>query len=319
MGCPPFQWWADGIDDGAMTAHRVLLSSAVAIVLVVLAACASAPAGSQGAASQEGSGRSDGSNPPTTGAAPSSGPAASDGGTAVGDDCEERLSESWDAASTLTLTWEGIGYYVLDDAGWQDQVAQGHIDAAAYRAAAELLQDVPDADNSGTDRGLWSEHSAAALELAGLLDQAAASGTPFADGIGEQMRDDASELQFDAGTLVHFTVDHMCDDPADDLPAAGVDEIVVLLVPPSSTEASRNTSPTYSTFEYLSTESIDALRSFYEDAFADASWEVFWTDTYRESGTYWDINLPDGRRLTVSVNPAESGSGTTAEIDIYGE
>ena len=228
-------------------------------------------------------------------------------------------SDSWDAASTLTLTWEGIGYYVLDDAGWQDQVSQGHIDAAAYRAAAELLQDVPDADNSGTDRGLWSEHSAAALALAGLLDQAAASGTPFADGIGEQIRDQASELQSGAGTLVHFTVDHMCDDPADDLPAAGVDEIVVLLVPPSSTEANRITSPTYSTFEYESTESIDALRSFYEDAFADAGWEVFWTDTYRESGTYWDINLPDGRRLTVSVNPAESGSGTTAEIDFYGE
>ena len=304
-----------------MSAFRTLRSGAVALLLVILAACAGAPGSSQGAGSQGGAAPSqDEVAPPASSEpGPSTGPAASDGGTAVGDDCEERLSDSWDAASTLTLTWEGIGYYVLDDAGWQDQVSQGHIDAAAYRAAAELLQDLPDADNSGTDRGLWSEHSAAALELAALLDQAAASGTPFADGIGEQIRDQASVLQTGAGTLVHFTVDHMCDDPADDLPAAGVDEIVVLLVPPSSTEANRITSPTFSTFDYESTESIDALRSFYEDAFADAGWEVFWTDTYRENGTYWDINLPDGRRLTVSVNPAESGSGTTAEIDVYGE
>lgn len=300
---------------------RTVRAAAVMLLVTVVTACAGTSTGSP-AASAEGSSAPQRSSAepsgPSTGAAPSDGAAPSEGGTAVGDDCDERQSEARDAATTLSLTWESINYQVLDDASWADQVAQDWVNAVDYRAAAELLQDLPDYDDD-SDRGVWSTYAADALALAALLDQADASGTPFADGIGEQIRDDATQLQYDAGTLVHFTVDHMCDDPADDLPAAGVDEIVVLLVPPSSTEANRITSPTYSTFEYESTESIDALRSFYERAFAGAGWEVFWTDTYRESGTYWDINLPDGRRLTVSVNPAESGSGTTAEIDFYGE
>lgn len=295
---------------------------AVLLLVTVVAACAGAtgsPADSLGSSAPP---ASDEPPAPSTdaasnGATPSTDAGPSDGGTAVGDDCDERQSEARDAATTLSLTWESINYQVLDDASWADQVAQDWVNAVDYRAAAELLQDLPDYDDD-SDRGVWSTYAADALALATLLDQADASGTPFADGIGEQIRDDATQLQYDAGTLVHFTVDHMCDDPADDLPAAGVEEIVAVLVPPSSTETNRITSPTFSTFEYESTESIDALRTFYEDAFADADWEVFWTDTYRESGTYWDINLPDGRRLNVSVNPAESGSGTTVEIDFYG-
>ena len=112
------------------------------------------------------------------------------------------------ALSTLILLWPTIGYYVTDDATWQSTNATDQaLDVAAYRAAFELVKDLPDATENGAPP--WSEYAPKAGELADLLEQAEASGTPFADGIGDRIRALASDLNSNYIAIAH-AVDALC-------------------------------------------------------------------------------------------------------------
>ena len=304
-----------------MTAQRFLRSGAIALVLVILAACGGAPAGSQGGGSEAPGNESDGANPPTsTGAAPSTAPAASDGGTG-------RRGRLRGAAERVL----GRGEHADADLGGHRLLRPRRRGVAGPGVAGPHRRGgVPRRRRAspGRPRRRQQRHRPRALERALGRGARARSAARPGCGIGHAVRRRHRRADARRGAASSSS------GPGRSSTSRSITCATTLPTTwprPESRRSSssscrrarprssRNTSPTYSTFEYESTESIDALRSFYEDAFADAGWEVFWTDTYRESGTYWDINLPDGRRLTVSVNPAESGSGTTAEIDFYGE
>ena len=163
--------------------------------------------------------------------APPSSPAA--------DDCDIRAIAASAAQNTMVLSWETIDYQVKTDKDWKEQVDAGYLDVAKYRAAVELVKDLPDAVKPNHPKDLWSKNSGNALKLASLLEQAAASGTPFADGIGKQIVGLANELRGSGMWAIYDAVDSMCYDPADEVAASGVDELIAILAPPNAKETNR--------------------------------------------------------------------------------
>ncbi len=292
---------------------------AVTLLVIAVAACAGSPATST---TEDTSSSSAGVEPPPASADSGSSSAAppSDGGTAVGDDCEERRSAASEAATNIHLMWEGINYYVNSDEEWAAETAPGgKVDVALYRTSLELIKDVPD-PNEPTEIGeQWSAKKDDALRLADLLEQAAASGTPFADGIGEEIHSLASDL---AGNQfgMHNAVDDLCYDPADEVTAAGVDEMLAVLVPPNSTETDRTTSPTLSIFHFDSTDSIDDLASFYPTAIEQTGYEATLAYDDRPSSMRW--NMQHATKLfdwSVILHALSDGTGTEVSISFTGE
>ncbi len=292
---------------------------AVTLLVIAVAACAGSPATST---TEDTSSSSAGVEPPPASADSGSSSAAppSDGGTAVGDDCEERRSAASEAATNIHLMWEGINYYVNSDEEWAAETAPGgKVDVALYRTSLELIKDVPD-PHEPTELGeQWSAKKDDALRLADLLEQAAASGTPFADGIGEEIHSLASDL---AGNQfgMHNAVDDLCYDPADEVTAAGVDEMLAVLVPPNSTETDRTTSPTLSIFHFDSTDSIDDLASFYPTAIEQTGYEATLAYDDRPSSMRW--NMQHATKLfdwSVILHALSDGTGTEVSISFTGE
>jgi hypothetical protein len=289
-----------------------------AFLITTLALAASAcSAQSPGASSSSGSQAAPAATSTPDGQPETPGPALSPGEGTAADDCNAQMVAASGAQNTMVLLWETIDYQVESDADWKEQVNIGQIDVPAYRAAADLVADLPDAAYPGRPE-LWSAYSGDAVALAALLEQAATSGTPFADGIGDQIVGLAEKLRKEGMWGIYGAVDAMCDDPADDLAAAGVDELIITLTPPNSTETYRLTSPTFSTFDFDSTESVEALTSFFDNAIPKAGWKIFFSDSL-DPGRYWDITGPGSPgRGTIKVLPAESGSGTTVSISFTG-
>jgi hypothetical protein len=293
---------------------------AVLVLLILLAACAGSPGASTGPVGQSAEPPAS-AGPPGSSSAPPSSQAAtpSEGGTAVGEDCEERRSAASEAATNIHLMWEGINYYVNSDDAWATETASGQVDAALYRTSLELIRDIPDPHELGELGEPWSATKDDALRLADLLEQAAASGTPFADGIGEEIHSLASYL---AGNQfgMHDAVDDLCYDPADEVTAEGVDEMLAVLVPPNSTETDRTTSPTLSIFHFDSTDSIDDLASFYPTAIEETGYEATLAFDDRPSSMRW--NMQHATRLfdwSVILYSQSDGSGTDVSISFTGE
>lgn len=292
---------------------------AITLLVIAVAACAGGPAASTTADTPS---RSAGAEPPPASADAGSSSAAqpSDGGTAVGEDCDERRSAASEAATNIHLMWEGINYYVNSDEEWANETAPGgQVDVALYRTSLELIRDVPD-PHEPTELGeQWSATKDDALRLADLLEQAAASGTPFADGIGEEIHTLASDL---AGNQfgMHAAVDDLCYDPADEVTAAGVEEMLAVLVPPNSTETDRTTSPALSIFHFDSTDSIDDLASFYPTAIEQTGYEATLAFDDRPSSMRW--NMQHATKLfdwSVILYSLSDGSGTEVSISFTGE
>jgi hypothetical protein len=289
------------------------------LLTLIAAACAGAPGAStapgQSAEPATSAGAPDSSNAPSSSQA-----AAPSAGTAVGDDCEERRSAASEAATNIHLMWEGINYYVNSDEAWAAETAPGgQVDVALYRTSLELIKDLPD-PHEPTELGeQWSATKDDALRLADLLEQAAASGTPFADGIGEEIHTLASDL---AGNQfgMHAAVDDLCYDPADEVTAAGVEEMLAVLVPPNATETDRTTSPTLSIFHFESTDSIDDLASFYPTAIEQTGYDATLAFDDRPSSMRW--NMQHATKLfdwSVILYALSGGSGTEVSISFTGE
>jgi hypothetical protein len=223
------------------------------------------------------------------------------------------------ALSVLILLWETIVYYVTDDASWQSASAtDDDLDAAAYREAVELVQDLPDATENGAPA--WSEYAPKALELAGLLEQAEASGTPFADGIGDRIVELGSDLNANYIAVAH-AVDAMCPpEPASGETSAEIARILGVAEPPNAAEIDRLEGTTYSYVMYESTDSMDALTTFFDDAIADAGYEVSAYYDDGDRGRRWIIQNPgSGFQWGVTILPNTSGSGTEVSISFTGE
>ncbi len=290
------------------------------LVLSLLTMLAAACAGAPGASTTD-EGQSADAPPASQGSGSGSSAApAPSSGTAGGDDCEARRSAASDAATNIHLMWEGINYYVNSDEEWAAETAPGgKVDVALYRTSLELIKDVPD-PHEPTELGeQWSATKDDALRLADLLEQAAASGTPFADGIGEEIHSLASDL---AGNQfgMHNAVDDLCYDPADEVTAAGVDEMLAVLVPPNSTETDRTTSPTLSIFHFDSTDSIDDLASFYPTAIEQTGYEATLAYDDRPSSMRW--NMQHATKLfdwSVILHALSDGTGTEVSISFTGE
>lgn len=289
----------------------------VLILLTMLAAaCAAAPG-----ASTTDEGQSADAAPASQGSGSGSSAApAPSSGTAGGDDCEARRSAASEAATNIHLMWEGINYYVNSDEAWAAETAPGgKVDVALYRSSLELIKDIPD-PHEPTELGeQWSATKDDALRLADLLEQAAASGAPFADGIGEEIHSLASDL---AGNQfgMHAAVDDLCYDPADEVTAAGVDEMLAVLVPPNSTETDRTTSPTLSIFHFDSTDSIDDLASFYPTAIEQTGYPATLAYDDRPSSMRW--NMQHATKLfdwSVILYALSDGTGTEVSISFTGE
>jgi hypothetical protein len=293
----------------------------VGLLVILLAACAGSPGASTAPAGgsaepPESAGAPDSSSAPGS----SQGPTPSEGGTAVGDDCEERRSAASEAATNIHLMWEGINYYVESDDAWAAETAPGgKVDVALYRTSLELIKDIPDPHEPSEFGEQWSATKDDAQRLADLLEQAAASGTPFADGIGEEIHSLASDLAANQFGM-HAAVDDLCYDPADEVMAAGVEEMLAVLVPPSSTETDRTTSPTLSIFHFDSTDSIDDLASFYPTAIEETGYEATLAFDDRPSSMRW--NMQHATKLfdwSVILYALSDGSGTEVSISFTGE
>lgn len=299
---------------------RSVHAALATILLMGLSACAT-NSGGPGATDRTGQGQPTGSSGPlpSAGAHESMVPGSS-AGTVVGDDCEERQMAASDAATAIHLIWESINYYVNSDEEWATETAPGgKVDVALYRTSIELIKDIPD-PHQPTELGQpWSATRDDAVRLADLLEQAAASGTPFADGIGDQIHTLGASLT-SAQFGMHAAVDDMCYDPADELMAAGVEEMLAKLVPPNSTETSRDTSPDYSSFWYLSTDSIDTLANFYPSAITATGYEATLAYDERPDEVRWNMMHPTKIfDWSVILTNNTSDSGTTVSITFSGE
>lgn len=273
----------------------------------------STDAASQAASAVASSGAS--AAPASSGEAAPSGEAAYDQ-----DECyANEYAPANSALSTLILLWPTIGYYVTDDATWQSTNATDQdLDVAAYRAAVELVKDLPDATENGAPP--WSEYAPEALELADLLEQAETSGTPFADGIGDRIRELASDLNSNYIAIAH-AVDAMCPpEPASGETTAEINDILASVEPPNSTEVDRLEGTTYSSFTYESTDSMDALTSFFDGAIAQTGYEVSAYYDDGDRGRRWIIQpATGGFQWGVVIEPSNTASGTTVSISFTGE
>ena len=295
-------------------------------LLALLTACGTAPGASTSSAGQSVGTQSIGtqSGPPSaatsTAAAPSTAPGPSGDAAYNQDECYANEYDPANAAlSTLILLWPTIGYYVTDDATWQSTNASDvDLDVAAYRNAIELVKDLPDATENGAEP--WSAYAPKALELADLLEQAEASGTPFADGIGDRIRELASDLNANYIAVAH-AVDAMCPpEPASGSTTGEITRIMGAISPPNATEVDRLEGTTYSSFTYESSDSMDALTTFFDDAIAQTGYEVqaYYDDGDR--GRRWIIQHASiGFQWGVTIQPSNAGSGTEVSISFTGE
>jgi len=299
---------------------RSIHAALATILLIGVTGCATNPSGTD-AGDRASQGQPAGSTgpQPTAGGHESMRPEPSAGG-AAGADCEERQIAASEAATEIHLIWESISYYVNSDEEWATETAPGgKVDVALYRTSIELIKDIPD-PHRPTELGQpWSVTRDDAVRLADLLEQAAASGTPFADGIGDQIHTLGASL-VSAQFGMHGAVDDMCYDPADELMAAGVEEMLAKLVPPNSTETSRTTSPDYSNFWYASTDSIDALANFYPSAIEATGYEATLAYDERPDEVRWNMTHPTKFfDWSVILTTRSDGSGTDVSITFTGE
>lgn len=290
-------------------------------LLALLTACGTTPGASTSSAGQSiGSQGAPPSLAGSTAAAPSSAPGSSSEAAYDQDACmENEYRPANDALSTLILLWPTIGYYVTDDSTWQSTNAtDATLDVAAYRDAIELVKDLPDATDNGAEP--WSEYAPKALELADLLEQAEASGTPFADGIGDRIRELAADLNANFTSIAH-AVDAMCPpEPPSGSTAGEITRIMGVITPPNATEIDRLEGTTYSSFTYESADSMDVLTTFFDDAISESGYEVqaYYDDGDR--GRRWIIQHASIMfQWGVTIQPSASGSGTEVSISFTGE
>jgi hypothetical protein len=289
-------------------------------LLTLVTACGTTPGtGGSNAGQSTGAQSQPASAAQSTAAAPSAAAPSQD--TAYNqDECyANEYAPANSALSTLILLWPTIGYYVTDDASWQSTNATDQdLDVAAYRAAIELVKDLPDATGNGAPP--WSEYAPEALELADLLEQAEASGTPFADGIGDRIRELASDLNSNYIAIAH-AVDAMCPpEPASGETTAEITGILAIVEPPNSTEVDRLEGTTYSSFTYESTDSMDVLTAFFDGAIAETIYEVSAYYDDGDRGRRWIIYHPTSSfQWGIVIEPSSAGSGTTVSISFTGE
>lgn len=99
-------------------------------------------------------------------------------------------------------------------------------------------------------------------------------------------------------------------------PATGdVEGIADALTPPSATETSRTTSGGLIVLTYESTDSFDALTSFYEGALRDAGLDVTSTTT-ADGGANWTFDAADLSGSVTLVEGGASNGGVAVAISI---
>jgi hypothetical protein len=101
---------------------------------------------------------------------------------------------------------------------------------------------------------------------------------------------------------------------------ADVDEVYAKLTPPNATEITKTTTGGVIFAAWDSSDSLESLQSFYEDAFDDADLTVVST-TQAQGGYAWVVARGEDSNFggAVSIFPASDGSGTQVSITIGAE
>lgn len=101
---------------------------------------------------------------------------------------------------------------------------------------------------------------------------------------------------------------------------ADVDEVYAMLTPPNATEITKTTTGGVIFAAWDSSDSLESLQSFYEDAFDDADLTIVST-TQAQGGYAWVVARGENSNFggAVSIFPASDGSGTQVSITIGAE
>ena len=91
-----------------------------------------------------------------------------------------------------------------------------------------------------------------------------------------------------------------------------VDEMIGRLEPPNATEVSRFSSSDGVVIGWESSDSVDSVKGFYDDAIAEAGLNVYGTTDVQETHS-WVIAEESGNGFngSVTIGPSSSGSGTS--------
>jgi hypothetical protein len=96
-----------------------------------------------------------------------------------------------------------------------------------------------------------------------------------------------------------------------------LDHAFEVLTPPNATEISKTTAQGVIFAAWDTDESLDSLRSFYEDAFDELGLEVI-TTTEAQGGIAWVVAESEGSSTggSISIFPASDGTGTQVSVTI---
>jgi hypothetical protein len=99
--------------------------------------------------------------------------------------------------------------------------------------------------------------------------------------------------------------------------SADLDAIYEQLTPPNSTETTKTAAENIIFAVFESSDSIDSLKSFYDDAIPATGLQIFST-TEAQGGFAWTIAESEGSTFggAVSIYPSGSGSGTAVSVTI---
>jgi hypothetical protein len=99
--------------------------------------------------------------------------------------------------------------------------------------------------------------------------------------------------------------------------SADLDAIYEQLTPPNSTETTKTAADNIIFAVFESTDSIDSLKGFYDDAIPATGLQIFST-TEAQGGFSWTIAESEGSTFggAVSIYPSGTGSGTAVSVTI---
>jgi hypothetical protein len=160
----------------------------------------------------------------------------------------------------------------------------------------------------------------AALLLAGLV---AACGSSAATGPGSASADVAGSDQAAVSQPVEVTPDAGGDTSGGGTGAGtgssvDIERVATALVPPNSTEITRTTATDTWFVVYETTDSIDSLKSFYEDAIPKTGLNVISTTTVN-GGVSWTMSSDDNGTFGGAVNVYPSSDGKNAVQVVVGK